>query len=343
MLTLFENHFTPAQGEKRFGVILANLGTPKTPETADVRKFLRQFLSDTRVVELPKPLWWLILNGIILVIRPRKSAEAYREIWDDAGSPLVLNSNQQVEALARHLSDQGIDNAEVRCVMRYGEPSAATVLREFGKLGVDRVFVLPMYPQYSGSTTGSVLDDFGSVLRKIRRVPSFRFTNHYADHPGYIESLATSVRDHWLRHGQSQKLVLSFHGVPKDFVSKGDPYKDHCVTTAGLLARALQLSDEQWTMCFQSRFGAQEWLKPYADDVLAALPQQGCSSIDIMCPGFAVDCLETLEEVAMGYRELFIESGGETYNYIPCLNAHPQHIEFLGQIVTESVSDWLHR
>ena len=339
----FVNHFVVGDGEDCFGVVLVNLGTPRSPEKPDVRRFLRQFLSDTRVVELPKAVFWFILNGIILVIRPGKSAGAYRQIWTDEGSPLMVNSIRQVNALSDCLKEFGVNNVQVRCAMRYGQPSVASVLKDFGGLGIDRLFVLPMYPQYSGSTSGSVFDEFGNVLQTLRRVPALRFINHYSGHDGYIHSLATTVREHWSEHGRAQKLVLSFHGVPKSFAENGDPYFQQCISTAQSLALTLQLSDDQWVLCFQSRVGRQQWLEPYTEHVLKKLPHDGCHSIDVMCPGFSVDCLETLEEVNIGYRELFLESGGKSFNYIPCLNDHPQHIEFLRQVVMESAADWLHR
>ena len=337
----FINHFSEGEGSNSFGVVLANLGTPDSADTSSVRRFLRQFLSDPRVVELPRLLWWLILNGIILVIRPSRSAQAYREIWTDEGSPLMVNANAQVEGLKQLLQDRGINNAQVRCAMRYGEPSLMNVMLEFGRLGVDRVFVIPMYPQYSGSTIGSVFDDVGACSSRLRRVPSIRFINGYAGHKHYIESLRSSITDHWEQNGRADCLVMSFHGLPQDFCDNGDPYYDQCMTTAHLLADELEIERERWTVCFQSRVGRQQWLQPYADEVLAELPGKGVKSIDMICPGFSVDCLETLEEVNIGYRKLFLDSGGERFEYIPCLNDRSDHIEMLFQILKESASDWI--
>ena len=222
----FLDHFTGQPDSRPFGVILANLGTPDSPDTSSVRRFLRQFLSDPRVVELPKPLWWLILNGVILVIRPSRSAAAYRKVWTKDGSPLMVNAKAQIDALEKTLRQQAINHAQVRCAMRYGEPSLMQVMQEFGALGVDRIVVIPMYPQYSGSTTGSVLDDVYACTSRLRRVPSIRFINGYADHDQYIESLRVSVKEHWERNGQADRLVISFHGLPQNFCDNGDPYND---------------------------------------------------------------------------------------------------------------------
>ncbi len=337
----YTNHFASNASSDAFAVILVNLGTPSAPEPTPVRTFLRQFLSDTRVVEFPKWLFWIVLNGIILVFRPRKSAEAYREIWTQNGSPLMLNTLSQVEKLKKNLSAAGVANAQVRCAMRYGEPSFETVVSELGSLGIDRLLIVPMYPQYSGSTTGSVFDDVGNVARKLRRIPSIRFVNRYCTNPQYIDSLKTSVLEHWQRNGKAQKLFMSFHGIPKEYCDKGDPYDYECIQTAELLAQALGLASDEWVMCFQSRFGRQQWLQPYTEDVMVQLPTEGVNTIDVICPGFSVDCLETLEEVNIGYRKLFMESGGQSFRYIPCLNDHPAHIRMLEQMVLDSASDWI--
>lgn len=337
----FLNHFADQPDPRAFGVILANLGTPSSVETSSVRQFLRQFLSDPRVVELPKPLWWLILNGVILVIRPSKSAEAYREVWTDEGSPLMVNAQAQVVRLQESLQSRDIANVQVRCAMRYGEPSLTRVMNEFGSLGIDRVVIVPMYPQYSGSTIGSVFDDVGACMARLRRVPAIRFINGYAENELYIEGLRKSVTEQWAKSGRADRLVMSFHGLPQDFCEKGDPYFDQCMATANLLAGKLGLEADEWNMCFQSRVGRQPWLQPYADDVLSDLPNQGVKSIEMMCPGFSVDCLETLEEVAMGYRDLFLESGGERFEYIPCLNDQPEQIELLVDMLMKSAADWV--
>ena len=336
------DNFVPNPDQNAFGVVLVNLGTPESPDESSVRTFLRQFLSDNRVVELPKPIWWLILNGIILSIRPRRSASAYREIWTDEGSPLLTNTLDQVWELEDCLKEEGVSNAQVRCAMRYGQPSINSVLKEFGAEGINRVLFLPLYPQYSGSTTGSVFDEVGNIARKLRYVPSIRFINQYAECYSYIHSLQDSVWEHWAIHGQAERLVMSFHGIPREFCEKGDPYYDQCVATATKLAASLDLGNEEWILCFQSRVGRQHWLNPYTDEVLSQLPELGVRSIDVICPGFSVDCLETLEEVNIRYRKLFMDSGGESFHYISCLNDHPLHIGMLAQFVMESASGWIY-
>ena len=338
----YKNNFVPQSENNRFGVLLANLGTPKSPQTSDVRKYLRQFLSDSRVVELPKPLWWFILNGVILVLRPKRSAHAYKAIWTQEGSPLLVNSLRQRDALESCLKNENAGNAHVICAMRYGEPSIGQAIVEFEELGIDRIVVMPMYPQYSGPTAGSVFDEIGNVLRLRRIVPSIRFVNGYAQEPPYIFALKQSVLEHWDRNGRGQKLVMSFHGLPEESCSRdGDPYQSQCFSTARLLAEELELLENQWLVCFQSRFGPKKWLQPYADSVLRNLPKEGIRHVDVICPGFSADCLETLEEVNMGYRELFLESGGKKFHYIPCLNDHPQHINMIAEFIRNTASNWI--
>ena len=338
----YRNNFVPNPDQRSFGVLLVNLGTPKSPESSSVRRFLRQFLSDQRVVELPKAIWWFILHGIILTIRPRRSAAAYQKVWMPDGSPLLVNATKQAERLEAVLQQNGIQNGRVQYAMRYGEPSVARALDELTESGIDRVLIIPMYPQYSGSTTGSVFDDVGDSLKRRRFVPSLRFMNGYACDERYIHSLQVTVREHWIVHGKSDKLVMSFHGLPQAFCDQGDPYFQQCTATASALAAKLDLDDTDWTLCFQSRVGAAPWLRPYADEVISNLPNDGVTRIDMICPGFSVDCLETLEEVAIGYKELFLKSGGESFQFIPCLNDHPEHIEMLSGFVRDSVSDWIH-
>ena len=293
-------------------------------------------------MEFPKPLWTVILNCFILTTRPKKSAAAYREIWQDDGSPLMINTVKQVQQLENNLVDRGVSSVVVRAAMRYGEPSIARVFDDATGLGIRRFFVLPLYPQYSGSTVGSVFDAIGDVTRRRRFVPSIRFTNGYADHKDYLRALQISVREHWVTNGKAEKLVMSFHGLPRAMSDMGDPYYSECETTAVALAQMLNLQSEEWTMCFQSRFGPTAWLQPYTEDVLKQLPGAGTTDIDVICPGFASDCLETLEEVNIQYRNLFMQSGGKSFQYIPCLNDQPMHIEMLTQFVLESASDWIH-
>ena len=338
----YKNNFVHPSENNRFGVLLVNLGTPKSPKTSDVRRYLRQFLSDSRVVELPKPIWWCILNGVILVLRPKRSAHAYEAIWTAEGSPLLVNSLQQRDALESYLKSAEVSNAHVGCAMRYGEPSIAHAIEEYENLGIDRILVIPTYPQYAGATTGSVSDEIGNVLRQRRVVPSFRFVNGYAQEPSYIRALQQSVLEHWDQNGQAQKLVISFHGLPEETCSRdGDPYHSQCLSTADSLAEELDLLEHQWLVCFQSRVGPKEWLQPYAESVFRNLPKEGIQHVDVICPGFASDCLETLEEVDIGYRKLFLESGGRKFHYIPCLNDHPQHILMFAEIVRNSALDWI--
>ena len=333
------DNLTRKSKSNQFGVVLVNLGTPQSPSVSSVRRFLRQFLSDSRVVELPKPIWWFILNGIILVVRPRKSAHAYRSIWQEGGSPLMINANKQADGLQRFLQSAECDNAFVRHAMRYGEPSIAAVFDELTGQGIDRVIVLPMYPQYSASTTASIFDALGDALGKRRFVPDIRFVHSYAVRAEYIECLEQSVRQHWSENGQSECLVISFHGLPQEMCDRGDPYRQQCTETANLLAEKLEI--QNWRICFQSRFGPKAWLQPYTEDVLGELPKQGVSSVDVICPGFSSDCLETLEEVNIEYRQLYLESGGKSFSYIPCLNDRAEHIEMLAQFVRSFASDWL--
>ncbi len=333
------DNFDQGSDTKRFGVMLVNLGTPDSPSPSSVRRFLRQFLSDTRVVELPKLVWWFILNGIVLVTRPRRSAEAYQKVWQDGGSPLMINAVKQAEGLKKFLRTNGADGCVVRHAMRYGSPSIAEVLDALTGQGIDRVLVIPMYPQYSGSTTASIFDEIGKVLAKRRFVPEIRFMNGYATRGEYIECLEQTVRQHWSGNGQSDCLVMSFHGLPQEVCDAGDPYQKQCAETASLLAG--RLDPPEWRLCFQSRFGPKAWLQPYAEQVFQELPTQGFKSVDVICPGFSADCLETLEEVNMGYRELFLSSGGESFSYIPCLNDRAEHIQMLDSFVRASAGDWL--
>lgn len=319
------------------GLLLVNLGTPDSPSVGDVRRYLKEFLWDPRVVEAPRPLWWLVLNGIILNTRPRRSAAAYQKIWTEQGSPLLSISLDQGAALQESLKGE----AKVVVAMRYGNPSIRQGLQELKQSGCDKVLVFPLYPQYSATTTASIFDAVSDELRNWRWIPELRLINQYYDNPGYIEALANSVRERWASHGKPEKLVMSFHGIPKEYAEAGDPYPGQCKETARLLAAALELADDQWVLCFQSRLGPKEWLQPYADKMLEQLPGKGVKKVDVICPGFSVDCLETLEEVAMENRDIFLEAGGEEYHYIPCLNDSPQHIEFLAQLARRYLGGWI--
>lgn len=319
------------------GVLLSNLGTPQSPEPADVRRFLKEFLWDPRVVELPRPLWWLVLNGVILNTRPRRSARAYKKIWTDKGSPLAVIITQQVKALRGAFANH---NVIVEPAMRYGAPSLASGLEKLRQQGADRILVLPLYPQYSATTTGSTFDAVAGALKTWRRLPEMRFVNHYHDHPGYIAALASSISRYWQQHGQADKLLLSFHGIPEEYFHKGDPYFCECQKTARLLADKLNLDNHQFQVSFQSRLGTRQWLQPYTDKVLQDMASSGVRSVQVCCPGFSADCVETLEEVAMENRDVFLNSGGKQYEYIPCLNDSQAHIDFLKKLIDQHIAGW---
>ncbi len=322
------------------GVLLVNLGTPAAPTTPAVRRYLAQFLWDPRIVELPRPLWWLILNGVILRIRPSRSAHAYQKIWTDDGSPLLVHSTDIARQLQERLATRLSGTVEVALGMSYGEPSIRAALNDLHAKGARRIVVLPLYPQYSGTTTASVFDAVTGELGRRRWVPELRFINHYHDAPGYIAALAKSIRDFWDRHGRGDTLLFSFHGVPKQTLLDGDPYHCHCQKTARLVTEALELGDDEWMLAFQSRVGRAEWLRPYTDETIEALGAKKLGRIDVVCPGFAADCLETLEEIAMQNAEIFRDSGGGELRYIPALNARDDHIAFLCRLVTKNVGGW---
>jgi len=292
------------------------------------------------VVELARPLWWLLLNLVILNTRPRRSAHAYAQVWTEAGSPLLTISRRQHAALQAALREQYGPAVRVALAMRYGNPSIAAGLEELRRAGARRLLVLPLYPQYSATTTASVFDAVTQVLRSWRWIPETRFINHYHDHPDYIAALADSVRAYQAQHGAPDCLVMSFHGIPEDYFRAGDPYYCECHTTARLLAAALDLPAGRWQLTFQSRVGPKRWLKPYTDRTLQALGKQGTGHVQVICPGFSVDCLETLEEISLQNRDLFLGAGGRQFGYIPCLNADPAHIALLARLVAEHGAGW---
>ena len=328
----FDHH----QPEK-IGVLLVNLGTPNAPTSKAVRPYLKQFLSDPRVVEVPRALWYLILNGLILPFRSKKSAEAYQSIWTEAGSPLLCNTQAMSDKLAQKLRTKDI---VVDFAMRYGKPSLDLKIDAMLRQGVRKLLVLPLYPQYSATTTASVFDALTDNFQKRRWFPELRFVNQYHDEPSYINGLADKVRHHWSEHGRAQKLVFSFHGIPKMFWEKGDPYVCQCFKTARLLAESLELNKDEIQVCFQSRFGKLEWAKPYLDETLKQLPTQGVESVQVLSPGFAADCLETLEEIAEENRDYFLEAGGKRFEYIPCLNDDASHVSLLENIVDKHIQGW---
>ena len=322
------------------GLLLVNLGTPDEPTPAAVRRYLKQFLWDPRVVELPRPLWWLILNGFILPFRPARSARAYQKIWTDEGSPLLRRCQDIRASVQQALSAHLAGEIHVALGMSYGRPSISSALDELHEYNARRIVVLPLYPQYSGTTTGSVFDDVTRALSRRRWVPELRFINHYHDAPGYIGALAASIREYWERNGRGDKVLISLHGVPRDTLESGDPYHCHCQMTARLLAEALELGDDEWIIAFQSRVGRAEWLRPYTDETIAALGRDGLWQLDVVCPGFSADCLETLEEIAIQNDELFRESGGGELRYVPALNARDDHVAFLSRLIEKHVAGW---
>ena len=321
------------------GVLLCNLGTPDEPTAPALRRYLGEFLSDPRVVEIPRLPWWLILHGIILRVRPKKSAAKYASIWTADGSPLKVWSEKQAKLLAGYLGQRG-HRVAVHCAMRYGQPSVPAVLSEMKAAGVTRILVLPLYPQYSGPTTASVVDAVSSWAERTRALPELRFVNRYHDNAGYIAALAKRVTDHWMVHGRGDRLVMSFHGLPQRTLQLGDPYHCECQKTARLLAERLQLRPGQWSLTFQSRFGKAKWLQPYTEPTLRALAAQGVKRVDLICPGFVADCLETLEEIAIEGRDAFLAAGGAEFNYIACLNDQHEWIAALTDIALQHLQGW---
>ena len=322
------------------GVLLVNLGTPDEPTAGAVRRYLREFLSDPRVVEIPRAVWLPILYGFILPFRPSRSAEAYRKIWTSEGSPLLRISEDISHSLRRKLSQRFAGPVHAVLGMSYGRPSIPSALDKLHAEGARRIVVLPLYPQYSGTTTGSVFAAVSAALSTRRWVPEMRFINHYHDSPGYIAALAASVSEYWEQNGRGDRILLSFHGIPKQTFLNGDPYHCQCLKTARLLAQSLELGEDEYDVTFQSRLGRAEWLKPYSDETIVELGQGGLERLDVLCPGFAADCLETLEEIAMQNAELFQASGGGELRYIPALNARDDHVSFLARLVEKNAGGW---
>jgi len=323
------------------GILLANLGTPDAPTAQALRPYLRQFLSDTREVEIPRVIWWFILNCIILVIRPKKSAEKYAQVWTKEGSPLLAHAQKQTTLLRGFLSQKIKSPFAVELGMSYGNPSMQSAINKLQAQHCDRVLVFPLYPQYAASSTASAMDAVFRVLLKTRNQPAIRSIRSYNDHPAYIAALASSVRDHWKINGKPSKLVMSFHGVPKVHLTSGDPYHCQCHKTGRLLAEALELSKDEYLIAFQSRFGKQEWLKPYLATTLENLGKAKIKRIDVICPGFSSDCLETLEEIAIEGKHIFQSNGGGEYNYIPALNENEAWIHAMTAIVLENLQGWV--
>ncbi|OQW69009.1 MAG: ferrochelatase [Proteobacteria bacterium ST_bin12] len=325
----------------KVGILIANLGTPDAATSSALRRYLRQFLSDTRVVEIPRAIWWLILNGIILVIRPRKSAAKYAQVWTPEGSPLLAHAQKQTQLLSGFLVQKIQSPFAIELGMSYGNPSMQAALEKLKAQHCDRILVFPLFPQYAASSTAAVFDAVWKVLLKMRNVPAVRTVRNYHDHPAYIAALAKSVQAYWKINHKPSKLVMSFHGVPKVHLTKGDPYHCACHKTGRLLAEALGLGKDEYTIAFQSRFGKQEWLKPYLAGVLEDLGKAKTKRIDVICPGFSSDCLETLEEIAMEGKEIFTHAGGGEYHYIPALNENEDWIHAMTEIALENLQGWV--
>lgn len=325
---------------RRVGILLINLGTPEAPTAQALRPYLKQFLSDPRVVEIPRLAWWPILNLIILNTRPKKSAAKYASIWTRDGSPLAVHTRAQAKLLQGYLGNQG-QQVVVDWAMRYGQPSVADRLAALKAAGCDRVLALPLYPQYAASSSGSAFDAVAAAVAAQRNPPELRIVKHFHDHPAYIETLAQRVRSHWQRNGRGDHLLMSFHGVPRYTLDRGDPYHCECHKTGRLLAEALELPADGYTIAFQSRFGKAEWLKPYTVDVLHQLGKRKIRKLDVICPGFVADCLETLEEIAIEGKADFMTAGGGEYRYLPALNAEPDWIAALARIALPHLGGWL--
>lgn len=326
------NQPRPHPPESCLGVLLANLGTPAKPTKKEVGRFLREFLSDRRVVNLPRALWWPILNGFIIPFRSSRLSQQYQKIWQAEGSPLWVYSQRVVQGLQKLFEDQSNSKIAVELGMSYGQPSIATALKKLREKNARKIIILPMYPQYSATTTGAVFDAVARELNSWSWVPELQFINHYADNALYIQALVASVQKQWQQE-RGDILLISFHGLPERSLKEGDPYFCYCQKTARLIAEQLGLASDQWRVVFQSRFGREAWFKPYCDQTLRELPAEGKRRVDIICPGFAADCLETLEEIAILNREIFLSAGGERYNYIPALNDDISHLNVFANII----------
>ncbi len=325
---------------QKTAVLLVNLGTPDAPTPSALRRYLKQFLWDPRVVDIPRALWWLILNGIILNLRPAKSAAKYAKIWLAEGSPLRVHTARQAKLLKGLLGQRGHADIDVAYAMRYGKPSIASTLNELKNRSVERVLILPLYPQYAASTTASVMDAVANWVKTTRNPPELRFIKQYPDHPGYIAALANSVKEQWTTQGRGERLVMSFHGLPQRSLALGDPYFCLCQKTGRLLAEALGLAKEDYLITFQSRFGKARWLEPYTQATLEKLAGAGIRRVDVICPGFVADCLETLEEIALECKDAFAAAGGQTFSYIPCLNERADWITALGDMAATHMAGW---
>jgi len=322
------------------GILITNLGTPDAPTPSAVRRYLAEFLIDPRIVEAPRWIWWLVLHGVILRIRPKPVSKNYKKIWTDEGSPLLSISQKQQRLLQKAVSPHFKGKVKVELAMRYGNPSIKHALRNLKDAGAQRLLVLPLYPQYSATTTASTFDAIADELKTWRWIPEFRFIQHYHEHDFYIQAVVNSVSSFQKINGVAEKLLFSFHGLPQRYLDSGDPYFCECHKTARLIAEKMGLKDEQWALAFQSRFGREEWLKPYADKTLIKWAEDGVKSVQVCCPGFSADCLETLEEIQVENRDYFLNAGGEKFEYIPALNDDAEHIGMMGQLIRQHAADW---
>jgi len=323
------------------GILLSNLGTPDAPTTPALRRYLREFLLDPRVIEMNRALWWTILHVAILPRRPKVSAALYQKVWTAEGSPLLVIARRQAAAIAAILGSEVGTPIHVALGMRYGNPSISAALHELAGKGCRRILVLPLYPQYAAVTTGSTFDAVAAELTTWRWVPEVRTVHHYHDEPAYTDALAASIREAWTAGGQAEKLLFSFHGIPQRYFEAGDPYFCHCQKTARLAAERLGLPRERWEISFQSLFGREEWLKPYSEQTIKAMARSGIKSLDVVCPGFSADCLETVEEIDGQNREFFLHAGGERYRYIPALNDRPDHVRVLADVILANLAGWV--
>jgi ferrochelatase len=324
------------------GVLFTNLGTPDDTSIPAVRRYLREFLSDRRVIDLNRALWLPILYGVVLTLRPRRSAASYRSVWQEEGSPLLVYARRQAAGIQAELDEQLREPVRVALGMRYGNPSIESALTRLHAAGCTKVLVFPAYPQYSATTVATTFDKVAAILADWPEPPLLRQINRYHDDPGYIAALANSVREHWAAHGRADKLVMSFHGIPERYAEQGDPYPQECRTTAALLAAELELSDTDYQLCFQSRFGREPWLGPYLDETMRAWgADPAIDTVDVICPGFSADCLETLEEIVAENRGYFEQAGGESLRDIPALNDRDDHLEMLARRIREELAGWV--
>lgn len=325
------------ENKKNCAVLLVNLGTPAAPEPGAIRQFLKDFLSDERVIDLPRWLWLPLLNGVILPLRSRKIAANYRSIWMPEGSPLMVYSADLSDGLQRQMP-AGVG---VRLAMRYGSPSIGDELGKLQQDGYQKILIVPMYPQYSATTTASVFDAVYEYYRNRPILPELRFVNQYFDDPLWVNAIAGRIREYWRQHGRAELLLFSLHGIPRRYSEQGDPYQKQCESSTAAIVESLELNDREYRLTYQSRVGREEWLQPYTDKTLEQLPSEGIKRVQVICPGFSVDCLETLDEIAVEDRDIFTAAGGESLEYIPALNAGEDHIELFTKLVTRHIRGWL--